>query len=263
MSNFNLSNSYASFPNAEDTQSRAGNQSLTCRTATVDNTKLQKIIPFSELRDSTGERNAKLLDTPVREDNNTDAAISKYSSYSFLDLPSLLNGIDLNFEINGNNEMEWPFDNSPVFNDSNNFFDTENTKSSQSVASRTATVDNTKLSKTIPFSELPDSTDNNNDKLLNTPVREDNNTAAGISEYYPHSFQDSPSLLNGIDFNFEINGNNEMEWPFDNSPVFNDSNIFFDTENTKSSQSVASRTATVDNTKLSKTVPFSELLIQR
>ncbi|KRY39691.1 hypothetical protein T01_10337, partial [Trichinella spiralis] len=185
---------------------------------------LQKIIPFSELRDSTGERNAKLLDTPVREDNNTDAAINS---------PSLLNGIDFNFEINGNNEMEWPFDNSPAFNDSNIFFDTENTKSSQSVTSRTATVDNTKLPKTIPFSELPDSTDNSNDKLLNTPVREDNNTAAGISEYSPDSFQDLPPLLNGIDFNFEINGNNEMEWPFDNSPVFNDSNTFSATESAK------------------------------
>ncbi|KAL1234982.1 Myoneurin [Trichinella spiralis] len=129
--------------------------------------------------------------------------------------------------------MEWPFDNSPAFNDSNIFFDTENTKSSQSVTSRTATVDNTKLPKTIPFSELPDSTDNSNDKLLNTPVREDNNTAAGISEYSPDSFQDLPPLLNGIDFNFEINGNNEMEWPFDNSPVFNDSNTFSATESAK------------------------------
>ncbi|KRZ58365.1 Myoneurin [Trichinella nativa] len=219
--------------NQLNTQSRAGNQSLACRTATVDNTKLPKTIPFSELPDSTGDSNDKLLDTHVREDNNKDAAISKYDQHGFLDLPSLLDGIDFNFEINGNNEMEWPFDNSPVFNDSNIFNDTENPKSSQSVASRTATVDNTKLPKTIPFSELPDSTGDSNDKLLNTPVREDNNTDAAISEYYPHTFQDSPSLLNGIDFNFEINGNNEMEWPFDNSSLFNDCNIFSDTESAK------------------------------
>ncbi|KRZ86370.1 Myoneurin [Trichinella sp. T8] len=216
-----------------NTQSRAGNQSLACRTATVDNTKLPKTIPFSELPDSTGDSNDKLLNTPVREDNNTDAAISKYYQHGFLDLPSLLDGIDFNFEINGNNEMEWPFDDSPVFNDSNIFSDTENPKSSQSVASRTATVDNTKLPKTIPFSELPDSTGDSNDKLLNTPVREDNNTDAAISEYYPHTSQDLPSLSNGIDFNFEINGNNEMEWPFDNSSLFNDCNIFSDTESAK------------------------------
>ncbi|KRX17563.1 Gastrula zinc finger protein 5-1, partial [Trichinella nelsoni] len=236
MSNFSLSNSYASFPNVEDTQSRAGNQSLDCRTATVDNTKFQKLIPFPELRDSTGDSNAKLLDTPVREDNNTDAAISKYSPHSFLDLPSLLNGIDLNFEINGNDEMEWPFnlfDDNPVFNDSNILSATQNSKSSQSMASRTATVDNTKLPKTISFPELRDSTGDSNAKLLDTPVREDNNTDAAISKYSPHSFLDLPSLLNGIDLNFEINGNNEMEWPFDNSPVFNDSNIFSATESAK------------------------------
>ncbi|KRZ03362.1 Homeotic protein spalt-major, partial [Trichinella zimbabwensis] len=138
MSNFNLSNSDALLLNGEGTQNRAENQLLDSRTATGDNTKLPEIMTFPEFPNSTDDGNVKLLDHPVREDNNTASFMNEYSPDSFQDLLSFSNEFHCDFEKNGNIETHpcnWPpgiFDEDGLtVNDSNILQGTEGTDGSR------------------------------------------------------------------------------------------------------------------------------------
>ncbi|KRZ73264.1 Homeotic protein spalt-major [Trichinella papuae] len=95
----------------------------------------------------------------------------------------------------------------------------------------------------MTFPEFPNSTDDGNAKLLDHPVREDNNTASFMNEYSPDSFQDLLSFSNEFHCNFEKNGNIETHpcnWPsgiFDEDGLtVNDSNILQGTEGTDGSR---------------------------